>query len=83
MKPPLHKTKIVCTIGPASRSLAMIEALINSGMDVARLNLSHGEFAEHKQDILNIRLASTNLNKPVGIIIDLPGVKMRIGKLKD
>jgi len=78
-----HKTKIVCTIGPSTRSLPMIEAMIKAGMNVARLNFSHGDFAEHKIDIHNIRKASDNLKQLVGILIDLPGVKMRIGVLKD
>ena len=83
MKIPIHKTKIVCTVGPASRSLPILESLIASGMSVARLNLSHGTFKEHQEDISNIRKASARLNRPVGIIIDLPGVKIRIGQLKD
>ena len=78
-----HKTKIVCTIGPASRSPQMLEALIKAGMNVARLNLSHGDFLEHKKDIQNIRQVSQKLKEPVSILIDLPGVKMRIGKLKE
>ncbi len=82
MKLPLHKTKIVCTIGPASRSPSILEDMVRQGMDVARLNFSHGNFAEHKADIRNIRKAVAKIKRPVGIIIDLPGVKIRIGKLK-
>ncbi len=83
MKIPSHKTKIVCTIGPASRSVSVIESMIKNGMNVARLNFSHGDFPEHKEDIHNIRQSSAKLKLPVSIIIDLPGVKMRIGNLKD
>lgn len=83
MKLPKHRTKIVCTVGPASRTLAGIEALIKGGMNVARLNFSHSAPDIHKENILNIRRISHKLNKPVSILIDLPGVKIRIGKLKD
>jgi pyruvate kinase len=83
MKTPLNKTKIVCTIGPASRSLSVLEKMISSGMNVARLNFSHGDFAEHQQNILNIRKVAAQLKQPVSFLIDLPGVKMRIGNLKE
>ncbi len=83
MKIPLHKTKIICTIGPASSSLPMIEALIKNGMNVARLNFSHADFLGHEENIRNIRKAAAKLKKPLSIIIDLPGVKMRIGNIKD
>lgn len=78
----LHKTKIVCTVGPASRSPDVLEDMVRNGMNVARLNFSHGDFAEHKENIRNIRAAAAKLNRPAGIIVDLPGVKMRIGKLQ-
>lgn len=79
---PQHKTKIICTIGPLSRSPAMLEHLIRAGMNVARLNFSHGEFEEHRENIRNIRAASAKLKRPVSIIADVPGVKMRIGTLR-
>lgn len=82
MKLSSHKTKIICTIGPASKSPAMLESMIKHGMNVARLNFSHGDFAEHEQNIRNIRQAAAKLDRPISIIVDLPGVKMRIGKLK-
>ena len=81
MNPPQHKTKIVCTIGPASRSPAILSTLIKSGMNVARLNFSHGTFAEHQENIRRIRQAAAKTGKIVGIMIDLPGVKMRVGNL--
>jgi len=81
MKLPSHKTKIVCTIGPSSKNPAMIEEMIKKGMNVARLNFSHGDLAQHALDIRNIRQAAARLNRVVGILIDLPGVKMRIGNI--
>ena len=82
MRLPVHKTKIVCTVGPASRSLTTIEDMIQAGMNVARFNFSHGNLAQHAQDIARVRLAAAKTKRIVGTIIDLPGVKMRIGKLK-
>jgi len=76
-----HKTKIICTIGPASESLSKLEEMINSGMNVARLNLSHGDFKEHTLRIRNIRHAALKCGRIVSILIDLPGVKMRIGQM--
>lgn len=81
MKLPAFKTKIVCTIGPASRSPAVLEELIKNGMNVARLNLSHGDFAEHAENIRNINAAAKQLGRTISIIIDLPGAKLRIGRL--
>jgi len=77
----LSKTKIVCTIGPACDSPSMIEDLIHAGMNVARLNFSHGTLSDHENNIKNIRLISTRLKKPVAIIQDLSGPKIRIGTL--
>ncbi len=82
MKLPLHKTKIICTLGPASSTPAMIEAMILAGMNVARLNCSHGDFAQHSNNIQQVHKAAAKLNRVVSIIMDLPGVKMRIGRLK-
>jgi pyruvate kinase len=76
------KTKIVCTIGPASNSYEKIEKLIQGGMDVARLNFSHGSHEEHHQVIENIRQASLKTNESVAILQDLGGPKIRIGKIK-
>lgn len=79
----MRKTKIVCTIGPASDSPEMLEKLIKAGMNVARLNFSHGDHAEHLAKIRNIRAISQKLGKTVGIMQDLPGPKIRIGKIKN
>jgi len=76
------KTKIVCTLGPASNSYEKIEKLIQRGMDVARLNFSHGSHEEHHQVIENIRRASLKINESVAILQDLGGPKIRIGKIE-
>ena len=81
MNIPSKKTKIVCTIGPASESQETLERLINSGMNVARLNFAHGDFESHAQVIKNIRAAVTVTGRRVAIMGDLPGPKMRIGRL--
>ncbi len=76
---PSNKTKLVCTIGPASSSAAMLEKMLLAGMNVARLNFSHGDFAGHKETIAKIRAAAEKTGKRVAIMADLPGPKMRIG----
>jgi pyruvate kinase len=83
MSLPLNKTKIVCTIGPASSSLDVMKEMILAGMNVARLNFSHGDFDGHKKVIQTLREASKAVGKEVAIMADLPGPKMRIGKLKE
>ena len=82
-KPSFHKTKIVCTIGPASCSRSRLEGMIEGGMNVARLNFSHGEFKEHAQNIRNIRDAAAKVQHLVSILIDIPGVKIRVGLLQN
>lgn len=79
---PEHKTKIVCTIGPASRSEAVLEGLLRNGMNVARLNFAHGTFESHKEVIKRIRAVAAKLNRPCMILGDLPGSKIRVGKLQ-
>jgi len=78
---PDKKTKIVCTIGPASRSVEVLERLIAAGMNVARVNFSHGDLDSHRQTIANIRAAAAKVGRRVAILGDLSGPKMRIGKL--
>ncbi len=78
-----RQTKIVCTIGPATNSAAVIEQLIRVGMNVARFNLSHGNFGEHARHIRTVKRLSRRLAIPVAILMDLPGPKYRTGKLKD
>ena len=81
--PPANKTKLVCTIGPASDSPETLEKMIHAGMNVARLNFSHGDFAGHATVIEKVRAASQAVGKPVAIMADLPGPKMRIGELEE
>jgi pyruvate kinase len=79
----MRKTKIVCTIGPSSESLENIKKLITAGMNVARLNFSHGDFEEHGRRIRTIRQACQELNKTVAILLDTKGPEIRLGKLKE
>lgn len=77
-----RRTKIVCTIGPATGSASLIERLIRSGMNVARLNLSHGTYDVHARYVQMVRRVSQRLGIQVAILMDLPGPKYRIGRLK-
>lgn len=77
-----QKTKIVCTIGPATNTKSMLTKIIKSGIDVIRLNLAHGSLDEHKNTIEYIKNISSTLNKRVAILADLPGPKIRIGVLE-
>jgi pyruvate kinase len=79
----MRKTKIVCTIGPSSESLPALKQLIAAGMNVARLNFSHGDYEEHGNRIKNIRQACQELNKTVAILLDTKGPEIRTGKLKE
>jgi pyruvate kinase len=79
---PSHKTKIVATIGPASESPDMLERLIRTGLNIARLNFSHGDFSGHAEHIARIRAAAHATGRRVAIMADLPGPKMRIGKIE-
>jgi len=77
-----RKSKIVCTIGPVSASREMIHSLIKNGMDVARLNFSHGDYGFHRRMVHLIREESKKLDKPVAILQDLQGIKIRVGLIK-
>jgi pyruvate kinase len=79
---PPHKTKIVATIGPASDSPEMLERLIRAGLNVARLNFSHGDFASHAERIARLRAAEKATGQRVAILADLPGPKMRLGRIE-
>ncbi|PTI70760.1 pyruvate kinase [Staphylococcus succinus] len=79
----MRKTKIVCTIGPASESEEMLEKLIKAGMNVARLNFSQGDHAEHKARIDTIREVSKKLGKTVAILLDTKGPEIRTHNMKD
>ena len=77
------KVKIVSTLGPASKSPEMLEKLFNAGVNVFRLNFSHGSYEDHKENFDNIRKLEKKLNKPIAILGDLQGPKLRVGKFKD
>ncbi len=76
-----RRVKIVCTLGPASHTLVQLTHLIEDGLDVARLNFSHGTHEFHKGLIHNVREASQRTRKNVAILQDLQGPKLRVGKL--
>lgn len=78
----MRKAKIICTIGPASSDESTIESLIKNGMDVARLNFSHGDYKTHERYIKLIRKISNRYKKPVAILQDLKGIKIRIDRIK-
>lgn len=79
----MRKTKIVCTIGPSSESPENLRKLIQAGMNVARLNFSHGDFEEHGGRIVNIRKVSKELGIHTAILLDTKGPEIRVGKLKE
>ena len=79
----MRRTKIVATIGPASREPATLLAMVNAGMDVARLNYSHGTLEEHAETVRRVRDAAGRAGRPVAILQDLPGPKLRIGPLRE
>lgn len=78
---PPHKSKIVATIGPASETPEMLLRLIRAGLNIARLNFSHGDFSHHAELIRRIRVAARETGRRVAIMADLPGPKMRLGKI--
>ena len=77
------RTKILATIGPASQDIKILEQMIQAGVNLFRLNFSHGDHEYHETTIKNIRKAMKNLNKNVGILQDISGPKVRVGDLKD
>ena len=79
----MRKTKIIATIGPASRSPETLDRLVAAGMDVARLNFSHGTLEEHAEVIANVREASRRNNRPVAVLQDLGGNKFRLGRMAE
>jgi pyruvate kinase len=80
---PAHKTKLVCTIGPASAAPETMSQMLEAGMNVARLNFSHGDFAAHRTVIERLRGAASAAGRRLTIMADLPGPKMRIGQLRE
>ncbi len=79
----MRRAKIVATLGPATESYEMIRAIIDAGVDVARLNLSHGSYAEHEGRFANVRKAADDAGRAVAILVDLQGPKIRLGKFSD
>src|SRR6478736_4440353 len=79
----MRRAKIVCTLGPATDSYEQIKALVEAGMDIARLNLSHGTYAEHEERYRHVRKASEETGRSVGILADLQGPKIRLGRFAE
>lgn len=79
----MRKTKIICTIGPASENHECLEQMIKNGMNVARLNFSHGSHAEHKRRIDLLRKVADDFGQPIAIMLDTKGPEIRTGKLKN
>jgi len=78
----MRRAKIVCTMGPAVESPEKVAALIAAGMNVARLNLSHGDYSEHAKRLTLVREAAANAKRPVAILVDLQGPKIRLGRFE-
>lgn len=83
MLAPTHRTKIVATIGPASRSPEILKQMVQAGMSVARLNFSHGNYEDHAQTVALIRSVSEELDTPITIFQDLQGPKIRVGEMPE
>jgi len=79
----MRRTKIVATIGPASREPEVLARMVAAGMDVARLNYSHGSLDEHAETAARVRAAAESVGRPVALLQDLPGPKLRIGAVQD
>ena len=79
----MNKTKVVCSIGPASASVETIEKMIDAGMSTARFNMSHGTHQSHSELINAVKMARKNKNKPIAIMIDTKGPEIRIKQFKN
>lgn len=79
----IRRAKLIATIGPSSNTVPMLEKLIASGMNAARINMSHGTYEAHEQSIKNVRIASQNTGKEIAILLDLQGPKIRVDKLPE
>ncbi|HUR74745.1 MAG TPA: pyruvate kinase [Sporichthya sp.] len=79
----MRRAKIICTLGPATDGEEQVRALVNAGMDIARLNLSHGSYPEHEERYRRVRAASDAVGRAVGILVDLQGPKIRLGRFAD
>ena len=78
----MRKAKIICTMGPASREEPALGKLVEAGMDVARLNFSHGTHDDHLRALAAVRKASDFAGRPIGVLLDLQGPKIRVGKIE-
>jgi pyruvate kinase len=78
----IRRAKIVATLGPATSSYESIRAIIEAGVDVARMNLSHGSYEVHEQIYKTVRKASSDLGKSLGIFVDLQGPKIRLTRFR-
>ena len=83
MNPLTHRTKIVATIGPASNSPEMLKQMVQAGMNVARLNFSHGSYEDHARMVSLLRSVSQELDTPITLLQDLQGPKIRVGQLPE
>ena len=81
MKSVIRRTRIVCTIGPSSSSPSVLRNLILAGMDVARLNFSHGDHETHRRAAADVRAAAAAVGRPIALLGDLQGPKIRTGPL--
>ncbi|WKU44367.1 pyruvate kinase [Streptomyces sp. VNUA116] len=79
----MRRAKIVCTLGPATDSYEQIKALVDAGMDVARFNLSHGTYADHEARYQRVRKAAEEAGRSVGVLADLQGPKIRLGRFRE
>src|SRR3954468_23369853 len=79
----MRSTKIVATIGPASRDPSTLEHMIREGMDVARLNFAHGNPEGHAETVAMVRAAAERCGREIAVLQDVPGPKLRIGPVKD
>lgn len=79
----MRRAKIVATLGPATEDYSVVESLVRAGLDVARLNLSHGDYSVHEQMYAHVRRASESTGRAVGILVDLQGPKIRLGRFAD
>ena len=79
----MRRAKIVATLGPATSTYETVRALIDAGVDVARLNLSHGDYSVHENNYANVRKAADDAGRAVAILVDLQGPKIRLGKFEN
>ena len=79
----MRRAKIVCTLGPAVSTADRIQELVDAGMDVARLNLSHGDHADHERVYHDVRKASDAMSRAVGVLVDLQGPKIRTARFEN